>query len=135
MYDSEYGTDWTDIDRESILERAFALGVASVIDAPNETEYQRLLEAADTTYERSLVELAHNEGKRKARKQKTAAADPTEVWTALVGDDAESSTESTDTEDETRPRGLPPALDRVAHSSLPDDGRDNLRLPDFLRRK
>ncbi|MFC6988573.1 hypothetical protein ACFQJD_07345 [Haloplanus sp. GCM10025708] len=130
MYDSEYGTDWTDIDRESILERAFALGVASVLDSPDEAEYRRLVDAADTTYDRSLVELAYNEGQRKARNRKTSADDPIDVWTALVGDDASSAEDA-----DSVARGLPPALDRVARSPLPDDGRDRLRLPDFLTRE
>jgi hypothetical protein len=132
MYDADYGTDWDTLDREATLERAFALGVASVLGTPNEEEYRRLREAADTTYERSLVELAHNEGRRKARNQQAPDTDPSDVWASLVRDEDEPTT--ADENGDSRPRGLPPALDRVAHSSLPDDGRDQLRLPDFLRR-
>lgn len=59
MYESEFDTDWANLDKEGALERAFALGVARSLGEPNHEEYERVREAATTTYERSLIELSY----------------------------------------------------------------------------
>ena len=136
VYDSEFGTDWTTLDRQEVLQRAFALGVAASCGRRHPEEYERLVAAVDGAYDRSMVELAYSEGKQKAARLRRTADDTAEVWHELVV--GESTTTLADVVDRTRPPSrfdLPPALARTKLlARRQTDGRDALRLPGFLRR-
>jgi hypothetical protein len=132
MYESEFDTEWTTLDKEEALERAFALGVARSLGEPDREEYERVREAGDTTYERSLIELAYEEGRTKAAGR--SEAESTTVWEELVVE--------ADAGDVDRPEGSGHAADgppgmfsRPEPSAMPDDGLDRMRLPAFLRRR
>jgi hypothetical protein len=141
MYDSEFDTGWDDLDKDGALERSFALGVARSLGEPNREEYERVLASADTTYRRSLLQLAYDEGRRKAsdRSAEAAAAvwetlvvepddvDPTAPEEPRAEDDSDAGTRST--------TGPPPLVSRPRPRALPDDGLDRVRLPEFLRRR
>jgi len=132
MYESEFDTDWDDLDKESALERAFALGVARSLGEPNHEEYERVREAADTTYERSLIELSYEEGRRKAS-GRTAEASTT-VWEELVVETADLDM----TDDAAGPpsrTGRPEMMSRPEPTVVPEDGLDRVRLPELLRRR
>jgi hypothetical protein len=153
-YEDAFGTDWTRLEREDVLSRAFALGVASACGRENAEELSRLVEEVDTTYDRSMVELAFHEGRQKGGSMRGRLADEAAVWAALVddedeadadgevpdsGEDGESSDPAERSHDRPkqasatdRPRALSrmTMLDRVT----PDD-REALRLPRFLRRE
>jgi hypothetical protein len=134
MYESEFDTDWTDLDKEGALERAFALGVARSLGEPNREEYERVREAAATTYERSLIELSYEEGRRKASGRTAEAS--TAVWEELVveTDDLEIS----DGDDAAGPQsrtGRPDMMSRPEPTVVPEDGLDRMRLPELLRRR
>jgi hypothetical protein len=135
MYDSAFDTDWDDLDRESALERAFALGVARSLGDPDPEEYDRLKAAAETAYERSLIELSYEEGRRKAAGRTTQGTE--EVWEDLVVDpDVEVEKPDHDADTEGRSSEGPPGMtERPDPKALPEDGLDRLRLPAFLRRR
>jgi len=133
MYDGEFDTDWDDLDKAAALERAFALGVARALGHPDHEEYDRVLADADTTYERSLIELSYDEGRRKASGRRSEGLET--VWEDLV---AEPTTEDTDREAPDPPdsrTGRPSMMSRPEPTAVPDDGLDRTRLPEFLRQR
>jgi hypothetical protein len=131
MYESEFDTEWTDLDKEEALERAFALGVARSLGTPDHEAYERVRNDADTTYERSLIELAYEEGRTKAAEH--SGAESAAVWEELV---VEAESSDTDRPDPTGSDDGPPGMfSRAEPTAVPDDGLDRMRLPAFLRRR
>lgn len=134
MYESEFDTDWDGLDKEGALERAFALGVARSLGEPNREEYERVRADADTTYERSLIELSYEEGRRKASNR--GAEGSAAVWEELVVETADLDVEGDPSA--TRPdspTGRPDMMSRPEPTAVPEDGLDRMRLPEFLRRR
>ncbi|QLG60749.1 hypothetical protein [Halorarum salinum] len=139
MYEERLGTDWEALSEGEAIDRAFALGVASVFGYENREEFARLRAALDSSYDRSIIDLSHREGKQKARELRGKATDRATVWERLVGSDRESAADSPSTPPphpgaergpaERRPK----SLDRIdlleGGSSL-----DALQYPRFLRR-
>jgi len=132
MYASEFDTEWTELDKDEALERAFALGVARCLGTPDHEAYERVRNAADTTYERSLIELAYEEGRTKAAER--SETEPTAVWEDLVVE-ADSSTTDAPSAPRHEDDGPPGMFSRPEPTAAPDDGLDRLRLPAFLRRR
>lgn len=150
-YENAFGTDWGQLDREDVLARAFALGVAAACGERNPEELDRLVDEVDTTYDRSMVELAYHEGERKGGSLRPELDDDAAVWAALVDDEdapavgveAESDEEREDDRDDADGGQSPPAPGSERPSALsraslldgrtPDD-RGALRLPEFLGR-
>lgn len=136
MYAAALGIDWTTLEREELLHRSFALGVAAACGYHDSREYERLQTAVDRAYDRSLVELAYSEGKQKASKLRRETADAEEIWKALV---EETSTSISDSLDRTTPPSrfdLPPSVLRTDLLDRPrSDSRDAVQLPPFLRRE
>jgi hypothetical protein len=135
MYDRTYGTDWDTLEKADATERAFALGVAAVLGEPQPDEYERILETAANSYDRSIVELAYQEGKRKASGRRDEIDDAETVWQSLVEDDGPKTTVDEDDVPTGGRDGLPAALDDLALLDRPlDDELDRERLPEFLRK-
>ncbi|MGM0605595.1 MAG: hypothetical protein ACQETB_07980 [Halobacteriota archaeon] len=122
MYETAYGTDWDRIDRESAIDRAFALGVATACGYSNEAELDRLLAAVDTAYDRSIVELAFREGLSKGTNTYRDTNSPEEVWESLIDGSVHSAADRLQMSEYLpgalgririldREEGLPPALD------------------------
>ena len=133
MYDAEFDTDWDDLDKAGALERAFALGVARSLGNPNREEYERVRDAAETTYERSLVELSYEEGRRKASGRQ--GEESMAVWEDLVaGVDGDGGGPAPGPGRRSRD-GPPSVTDRPEPTAVPEDGLDRIRLPEFLRRR
>ncbi|MFB6101871.1 MAG: hypothetical protein ABEJ73_04830 [Haloplanus sp.] len=132
MYESEFDTGWDDLDKDGALERAFALGVARSLGEPNREEYERILDAADTTYRRSLIELAYEEGRQKASDR--TGEETQDVWEELVVETDVDGTEP-GTPGDVSPGGPPGMMSRPDPTVVPEDGLNRMRLPDFLRRR
>lgn len=142
MYEDRLGTDWTDISDEEAIRRAYALGVAAAFGYENREEFDRLRAALDTSYDRSIIDLAYQEGTQEARvvHAESDTDDGAAVWAQLVGG-APSSPHSDDADVESPgPAGRPitatefPAALRRA--GLLDGGEDldALGFPDLLGR-
>lgn len=135
VYVSDFGTDWTTLERTEILRRAFALGVAAACGQQDLREYERLYTTVDRAYDQSLVELAYGEGKQKGSKLRREVSDVELVWKTLVED---ASPLVTGRLDRTRPVtrfDLPSSLVRIRLLDRPrSDSRDAVRSPAFLRR-
>lgn len=86
MYKQAFGTDWNDLTRDEAIRRAFALGVAAGVGSERPTELKRVLAAFESGYDRSVIELAYDEGRTKALDavRATDDPDPDTVWAALV---------------------------------------------------
>lgn len=139
-YDRAFGRDWDDLDREAAVERAYALGVASVVGEYHRDELDRVRGTADSAYERSVVDLAFDEGRSDAKdidppEDEGDGDDEAEtIWAELVEEEAELPL--SDETDLTGGRdGLPEALDRMGALDRVDiDSRDRVDRPGFLDR-
>jgi len=126
MYDRTFGTDWTDLERGEAIDRAFALGVLDAAGEKRRRELSRLLDTAESAYDRSLIQLAYDEGRTQGLE---APADDSEtLWTELVDELG-------------RPRNAPlPAAvpGAITELSLLDKRHDglpsSLDLPSMLRK-
>ncbi|MFC7069916.1 hypothetical protein [Halobaculum lipolyticum] len=142
MYEEKLGTDWTDISADEAIRRAYALGVAAAFGYENREEFDRLRDALDTSYDRSIIDLAYREGKQEAKvvHADSDAVDGDDVWAHLV-DGAAPARDSDDADlDLAGPSGrpitateFPTALERAG---LLDGGADleALGFPDLLGR-
>ncbi|PAU82947.1 hypothetical protein CK500_12530 [Halorubrum salipaludis] len=130
MYDRTFGTEWEELGREEAVERAFALGVAAGVGNERPAELDRVLDAFENAYDRSLIELSYDEGRTKALEIAAEADDPDAeaVWDRLV--DGTGS-----------PRGapvsaaLPGAITELTLTRAPREGPpSSLDLPSMLRK-
>ena len=128
MYDRLFDTEWEDITREEAVERAFALGVASGVGSGRPAELDRVLEAFPSSYDRSLVTLAYDEGRTKALDAVAEADDDEAVWNELV--DAAGAPRGTPVS-----AALPGAITELTLTEGPEEGPpSSLDLPSILRR-
>lgn len=138
MYEERLGTDWEDLSEAEAIDRAFALGVASVFGYENRKEFDRLRTALESSYDRSIIDLAYREGKQKTRSLRGEVPDSGTVWDRLVSDgDAKQRGGPTGSSPnpgaDRGPAGkLPESLDRAG---LLNGGGDlgALQYPRFLR--
>lgn len=149
-YEGEFGTDWSELDRDEALRRAYALGVAAHVGDAREEEFERVRNSADTAYDRELIALAYEEGQNRAAAARAEGIDDdADVWEAVRPDAGAEGGPTTqpgaavEPKDETEsgepgPSGasrerttLPPS---VTDNGLPDGSPDRLDLPAFLRR-
>jgi hypothetical protein len=127
MYDRTFGTEWDELTREEAVRRAFALGVAEGVGNRRPEELDRVMEAFPSAYDRSLVELAYDEGRTKALAA-AEADDPKEVWDALVDG------EGTPREPPVR-AALPGAITELTLTRPPRKGPpSSLDMPSMLRK-
>lgn len=145
MYEERLGTDWVDLSEAEAIDRAFALGVASAFGYENREEFDRLRGALDSSYDRSIIDLAHQEGKQKALRLQGEVPDRTALWDRLVGTDDLSDRGSASGARPPDPEGapgneLPESLHRpenLARAGLLEGGKDlgALQYPRFLRKR
>ncbi|KOX97961.1 MULTISPECIES: hypothetical protein [Halorubrum] len=130
MYARTFGTEWDDLSREEAVERAFALGVASCVGDPRPAELDRVLRDFDGEYDRSIIQLAYDQGRTKALEATAERDDPEadEVWAELVdglGEPRESPV----------PAALPGAIRELTLTDEPPEGPpSSLDLPSMLRK-
>jgi hypothetical protein len=132
LYDREYGTDWTTLERDEATERAYALGVAESLGQYNRDEFEALHDEMDSSYDESMIELAFREGKTEGKEIQQSTDDEGDVvWAALVGDEKTTVDES---ELPTGGRdGVPAAVDKADALNKPNPNEvDATDKPDFL---
>jgi len=131
MYESTFSTEWSQLDRDEAVERAYALGVAAAFGDDHREEYEAIKTAAGSSYDRSLIELAHDQGKSQALQLEAASAEAVheEIWSQLV--------ESAPVDLPESESGLPDALgptDLLDRFGQLDGPPSTLRKPSFLSR-
>lgn len=132
MYEDTFATDWDRLDREEAVRRAYAIGVATVLGEDLVDEYERVLSEGATNYDRNLVELAYNEGRRLASLETSkddGAPVPDRVWRTLVG----RTTVAIDDERAWEPSDDRAMLGRPRRGKPTDRDLERVRLPSFLR--
>lgn len=135
MYEERFGTDWDHLTDDECLDRAFALGVLSIVDTPRTDEYDRLLAVADTAYETGLVEMSYREGRARAQELRSNGLGSEAVWSASV-EEEELDLDPVDEPSSSTEERPPAALDRPKLFDRPsDDSRERLSIPKFLRRR
>jgi len=135
MYEQTYGTDWESLGRDEAMSRAFAIGVAASLGHDHSEEFERIVAEMDSSYNRSIVELAFEEGKNKAKKKRHESdnGDADDVWSDLV--EGEKVTVERDEAPTGGQNRLPTALDKTEILDRPDtDSRDRVSKPDFLEK-
>ncbi|PSP84789.1 hypothetical protein BRC83_04950 [Halobacteriales archaeon QS_1_68_17] len=139
LYEREYGTDWDALDRDEATARAFALGVAATVGQSDREELEAIYAEMETSYERSIVELAYEEGKQKAhdsrRRSDAGGTDAESVWEDLVVvDDVPDRDESDADPTGPGPASLPPALSIADLLDRHEAELSQTNLPEFLER-
>lgn len=141
IYEKYFSKEWTDLTRDQAMVRAYALGIASAFDENHPEEYERLL-GQD---KRALIEMAFNEGRRKALKLEAG------VEARMDDDDDDTDTRyevldqllvfqgNTDDDESVashvqRRLDVPATLERAELLDVSSDQLGRLRLPDFLYR-
>lgn len=130
MYD-RYFEESSEYTTDEVLERAYALGVASVCGDPEEDAYDRLKRRSPDAYDETIVELAYEEGRAGALDLEAEETDSEAIWEQLV------ETERTERGDDSE-RAAGGTLDalRAPNRTTPVDGLpESLDLPSFLRRE
>ncbi|MFB6189599.1 MAG: hypothetical protein ABEI57_06920 [Halapricum sp.] len=132
MYEETYDTDWDSLDRDEAMGRAFAIGVAASLGHDYAEEYERIVADMDTSYNRSIVELAFEEGKNKGKKKRYETDDGEDaVWSELV--EGEKVTVDEDEAPTGGQNRLPAALDKTSILDRPhQNDLDRVKKPDFL---
>jgi hypothetical protein len=134
-YERAYGTDWDSLDKDEAIDRAYALGVLASIGEYHPEELERIRGEMDTAYNKSVVDLAFDEGKNEAREVDVDAdrREKQAVWAALV----EGETVTVDEDDvPTGGRdGLPSAIEQMAALDKPEPNKNEaVERPDFLEK-
>jgi len=134
VYERTFGTDWEALDREKVLHRAFALGVAESLDEPvPEGELDRLVDQVSGRYGQSLVELAYDEGRNQAGRP-SPGEDADQVWSNLVESDGEVlSGPARGAVRPTRQTDLPESIAVPSFLASRRDDLAKLGFPEFLR--
>jgi hypothetical protein len=127
-YERTYGTDWERLSADEAVERAYAVGVAERLGERNRAELRRLYESVDSTYDRSMVELAYEQGRSEAKSAAAEVGTPESLWSTLVTDGPVELPEG-----KQEAGGLPPALSKIEMLDFSSpDSTDSLDLPEFL---
>jgi type III secretion system FlhB-like substrate exporter len=123
--------EWDALTPDEAFDRAYALGVAASFDEYHPEELEAIREEMESAYNRSVVDLAFDEGRTEAPTAEAEGADA--VWDELVEgelvtvDPAEVPTGGR--------AGLPEALEKVAALERPAlDRSDAVDLPEFLEK-
>ncbi|MFB6093134.1 MAG: hypothetical protein ABEK02_09005 [Haloquadratum sp.] len=134
MYERVFDTDWETLSGESAIRRMYVLGIAAELGHGRPEERERIRELASSAYERSVLDLAFEEGKRKIQDVRPMHETDEAAWQSLI-EPGESPPEPESLSMDRHPVDLPDAIDRpgLLEGFDPDD-LDRLRLPSLLRR-
>lgn len=127
-YSRAYGP-WDSLEKDEAIERAYALGVAASLGERNPGELDALREEVSSAYDKSVVDLAFEEGRGEAQKIDPDPSEESEtVWSRLVTN--ESVRDDSDEMETGGQAGLPEALDRIEALDRPE--RDTIEAVDRI---
>ncbi|MFT4921986.1 MAG: hypothetical protein ACI8XM_001194 [Haloarculaceae archaeon] len=131
-YERAYGTGWDTLDKDEAIDRAYALGVAASLGEYLPEELEAVRAEMDTAYNKSVVDLAFEEGKSEARDVDVEATDDEQaVWSELV--EGEKVTVDEDEVPTGGQTGLPEAIDKIDALERADrDSTGRVEKPEFL---
>ncbi|MFB6089938.1 MAG: hypothetical protein ABEJ97_02660 [Halobellus sp.] len=134
MYERAFDVGWESLSAEEAVERMYALGIATELGHEYPEERRRLRGLASNAYERSVLDLAFEEGRREVQDVRPDHESDEAAWEELI--------ETTDS-----PAPARESLSVDSSSEVPDvvnrpgalDGFDvdelgRLRFPTLLKR-
>jgi hypothetical protein len=129
-YEQSFETGWDSLSESEAVDRAYALGVAAALGEYHTDELEAVRNEMDTSYSKSVIDLAFKEGKNEGREIDVDDGGK-KVWSELVED--EKITVDRDEVPAERQTGLPSAVERIKALERPDrDSTDVVDLPEFL---
>jgi len=133
-YEQSYDTDWETLDVDGAVDRAYALGVAAALGEYHPEELEAIREQMGSSYERSVVDLAFEEGKTDSKSVDAEGGSAEEaVWNQLI-DDGQVTVDPDDVPTGGH-SGVPEAVDRIDALERPNPGENEaVDLPSFLER-
>jgi len=133
-YERTYGTDWETLGVDEAVDRAYSLGVAASLGEYHPEELEAIREEMESSYDRSVVDLAFEEGKNEGKEADTPEDSDQEIWNQLV--EEEPVTVDADDIPTGGRTGLPEAVDRIDALERPDfDSTGAVDRPSFLERE
>jgi hypothetical protein len=133
-YERAYG-DWDELDQDEAVERAYALGVAAALGEYHRDELEAVRAEMSTAYDKSIVELAFEEGRNEGKEAESESETGEEeaVWSELVAGEVPVEPDKSPTGGRD---GLPEAIDVPDAIERADrDSTDALDLPEFLEKE
>lgn len=134
MYERAFDIDWESLSAEEAIRRMYALGIAAELGHDRPDERRRIRDLASSAYERSVLDLSFEEGKREVAEVRPHHESDAEAWSELVEGSEVSPSPSSLSVDRSDSNS-PGAVDRPAllHGFDADD-LERVRLPSLLRR-
>jgi hypothetical protein len=133
-YEHTHGTDWEALGVDEAVDRAYALGVAASLGEFHPEELEAIREEMESSYDRSVVDLAFEEGKNEGKQVDTPEDGDKQVWNELV--EEEPVTVDADDVPTGGRTGIPEAVDRIDVLERPDlDSTEPVDRPSFLERE
>ena len=132
MYERAFDTDWDSLDRDELLERAYALGVDARFGNHHDDELEELVALARSNYDGSLIELAYAEGKQDANALARGDTDPE---TARGDTDSETAWDELVADGDVSIRGKGERVGTGSDRRPGDAGRPRSRRPGRLPRR
>jgi len=136
MYERAFDTDWESLSGDEAIRRMYALGIATELGHRLPEERSRIRGLASSAYERSVLDLAFEEGKRKVQDVHPHHESAEETWETLVEESESPAPPRESLQTDRLPDDVP---DAVGQPSLLDgfeiDDLERLRLPSFLTRE
>jgi hypothetical protein len=129
MYERAFDTDWESLSGGEAIRRMYALGIAAKLGYDHPMERRRIRDLASTAYERSVLELAFEEGKQELAEVRPRHDSDEAAWSELVEDSPSSSPVDRPGADTPGAVDRPTLLDGFEAEDL-----ERLRLPSLLRR-
>lgn len=126
-YEQAFGTDWETLGIDTATDRAYAIGLSELFDEDNREELQAIYDEMSSAYDRSIVELAYEEGRNRARNIGNET-DHDDMWAALITD-GQSRDDSQEFKDSDSPELL--SVDSLLDRS-DIDSTEAVSRPDFL---
>ena len=132
MYERTFDTDWESLSGEEAIRRMYALGIAAELGHDHPGERRRIRNLASNGYERSVLDLSFEEGKREVAEIRPHHESDAEAWSELTGgSDVSPSSLSVDRSDSNSPG----AVDRPALlEGFDADDLERVQFPSLLER-
>lgn len=135
MYDRAFDTGWESLSGEEAVRRMYALGIAAELGHEHPAERGRIRELATSAYERSVLDLAFEEGKTEVADVRPHHDSDEDAWSELVETSDVSPPSPSSLSVDRSDSNAPDAVDRPGLlDGFDADSLDRIRLPSLLKR-
>lgn len=136
MYERAFDTEWESLSGDEAIRRMYVLGIATELGHAERGERDRIRDLAGSAYERSVLDLAFQEGRREVQDVRPLHESDEETWSVLVDADDATVPDPDALQPDSGGRETPDAVDRPSLLGGYDiDELGRLSLPSFLTRE